>query len=283
MVFHSSGTTGQERSRHYHGAESLALYEASLWGWFEPHLLAARPPGLKFLSLVPSRASAPHSSLAFMVDAVNRLGFNGEGVLGATVAANGDWTVEFKVLEEALENAIALGRPVLILSTAFALVQLQDELIVRRKHYVLPPGSRVMETGGYKGRSRVLSREQLRGLIQERLGVAAALVISEYGMSELSSQAYDGVVGGPGRPRRFQFPPWARGLVVSPATGREVAEGETGLIQVCDLANACSAVMVRTEDLGVRRGLELELVGRAQQAEPRGCSLMSQDQAEVNR
>ena len=75
--------------------------------------------------------------------------------------------------------------------------------------------------------------------------------------------------------RHFSFPPWARVQIISPETGREVGEGETGLIRVFDLANVFSVMAIQTEDLGVRRGDGFELIGRAQQAEPRGCSLMT--------
>ena len=108
-------------------------------------------------------------------------------------------------------------------------------------------------------------------------------------MSELSSQAYAGVtsdeccVRTEGRPpvhaslvtRHFHFPPWTRAQIISPETGREVAEGETGLIRIFDLANVFSVAAIQTEDLGVRRGDGFELIGRAQLAEPRGCSLMT--------
>jgi len=75
--------------------------------------------------------------------------------------------------------------------------------------------------------------------------------------------------------RQFRFPPWARVQIISPETGREVAEGETGLIRIFDLANVFSVATIQTEDLGVRRGDGFELIGRAQLAEPRGCSLTS--------
>jgi hypothetical protein len=75
--------------------------------------------------------------------------------------------------------------------------------------------------------------------------------------------------------RHFSFPPWARVQIISPETGGEVAEGETGLIRVFDLANVFSVLAVQTEDLGVRRGDGFELIGRAALAEPRGCSLMT--------
>ena len=75
----------------------------------------------------------------------------------------------------------------------------------------------------------------------------------------------------------FHFPPWARVQIISPETGREVADGETGLIRVFDLANVFSVAAIQTEDLGIRRGDGFELIGRAQLAEPRGCSLMTID------
>jgi hypothetical protein len=137
----------------------------------------------------------------------------------------------------------------------------------------LPPGSRVMETGGYKGRSRAMAKEELHALIRERLGIADSHLICEYGMSELSSQAYDRVAGS-NRQRSFQFPPWARARIISPETGSEVAEAETGLIQILDLANARAVMAVMTEDIGVKRGDGFELVGRAALSEARGCSLM---------
>ena len=77
------------------------------------------------------------------------------------------------------------------------------------------------------------------------------------------------------RDRVFHFPPWARVQVISPETGREVVEGETGLIRVFDLANVFSVMAVQTEDLGIRRGDGFELIGRVAHAAPRGCSLMS--------
>jgi hypothetical protein len=106
-------------------------------------------------------------------------------------------------------------------------------------------------------------------------------------MSELSSQAYDaGIRHSPalsklrndGRSfdaRHFHFPPWVRAQIISPETGREVGEGETGLVRVFDLANVFSAMAIQTEDLAIRRGGGFELLGRAALAEPRGCSLMA--------
>jgi hypothetical protein len=173
--------------------------------------------------------------------------------------------------------------PVVLLGTAFSLVLLLDHLVESNLRFDLPAGSRVMETGGYKGRSRVLTKTDLHNLITSRLGIPPAHIVSEYGMSELSSQAYNGgaalLRGHPGERRAatrpYRFPPWARAQVVSPENGREGGEGETGLLRVYDLANVFSVMAIQTEDLAIRRGTGFALVGRAESAEPRGCSLMS--------
>ena len=138
-----------------------------------------------------------------------------------------------------------------------------------------------METGGYKNRSRAMPKAELHALITQRLGLGRENIICEYGMSELSSQAYDSEIHPSSstlHPRVFHFPPWARAQIISPETGREVADGETGLIRIFDLANVFSVAAIQTEDLGIRRGEGFELIGRAQLAEPRGCSLNSVDQ-----
>jgi acyl-CoA synthetase (AMP-forming)/AMP-acid ligase II len=175
-----------------------------------------------------------------------------------------------------------------MLGTAFSFVHLLDFLAEQDLRFQLPAGSQVMETGGYKNRSRSLPKAELHQLITERLGVPPSHIICEYGMSELSSQAYDRVAGDGWRvtdkdstprhstlvTRHFLFPPWVRLQIVSPETGYEVAEGETGLIRVFDLANVFSVMAIQTEDLGIRRAEHFELIGRAALAEPRGCSLM---------
>jgi len=183
---------------------------------------------------------------------------------------------------DALRRGVREGQPVFVLGTAFSFVHLLDHLEEQRLHFELPPGSLALETGGYKSRSRSLPKAELHALIAQRLGISPAHVVSEYGMSELSSQAYDGPVGGEWRmtreaitTRRMYFPPWCRVQIISPETGSEAGEGETGLIRVFDLANVYSVMAIQTEDLGIRRGDGFELIGRAALAEPRGCSLMA--------
>jgi hypothetical protein len=276
-VFHSSGTTGQRPSRHFHNAESLAVYEASLWPWFAENWRLPTAD-FRFLSLTPSPAQAPRSSLVHMFDFVRQKFGAKAGAFVGRVGADGAWTVDFDAARTAL--TMNDSRPLLVLGTAFSFVNLLDEMAARNVRLQLPPGSGVMETGGYKGRSRALPKVELHALITERLGVPASHIVCEYGMSELSSQAYDSELpsvecGVRNENRVFHFPPWARVRIISPETGREVCEGETGLLRVFDLANVFSVLAIQTEDLAVRCGDGFELIGRAQLTEPRGCSLMT--------
>lgn len=274
-VFHSSGTTGQRPSRHYHSPESLAVYEASLLNWFKPHAGDAR----ELLILTPPAAQVPHSSLAHMFETIRRHMDQPEAVFVGRATGDGAWTLDFEMAWLRGQQAVAARRPLLVLGTAFSFVHLMDELARRDQRWQLPAGSAALETGGYKGRSRCLPKPGLHALIADRLGIPTARILCEYGMSELSSQAYDLGLDAPriaqDFPRSFQFPPWARAQIVSPETGQEVAEGETGLLRIFDLANVFSVLALQTEDLAIRRRSGFELIGRAPLAEPRGCSLMT--------
>jgi hypothetical protein len=289
-VFHSSGTTEQKPSRHFHSAESLKIYEISLSAWFPANVL----PDLRFtiydlrlLCLTPPPSQAPHSSLVHMFETV-RQNIGGASVPASRseflgkIATDGSWELDFDAVLAALSPGTETPdpRPHLLLGTAFSFVHLLDWLAENNLRIQLPAGSRVMETGGYKNHSRTMPKEELHALITEWLGVPGENIVCEYGMSELSSQAYHSEIKNSklkiqNLGRHFYFPPWARVQIVSPETGREVADGETGLIRIFDLANVFSVMTVQTEDLGVRRGNGFELMGRSQFAEPRGCSLMS--------
>jgi hypothetical protein len=273
-VFHSSGTTEQKPSRHFHSVESLAVYEASLWRWFEHSVLANsqfRIPNSKMLVLAPSPTEAPNSSLVNMFEIVRRKFGAPESAFVGQIDSDGSWVLDFDAVIDALAPGYQTpdAKPLLLLGTAFSFVHVLDFLAENNLRFNLPAGSRVMETGGYKNRSRSMPKSELHALITERLGVPAQNIVCEYGMSELSSQAYAAEA------RSFHFPPWARVQIISPESGREVANGETGLIRVFDLANVFSVAAIQTEDLGIRCGDGFELVGRAQLAEPRGCSLMT--------
>jgi hypothetical protein len=290
-VFHSSGTTEQRPSRHFHNAESLSLYENSLLRWFESHFLAdwdelqreeivgpLDKPGLIFLT--PSPALAPHSSLVHMFKTIRRELGARDSFFAGQIGPDG-WELDIEQALFGIRKSMCANRPICILGTAFSFVHLLDFFAENNMRYKLAAGSRVMETGGYKGRSRTMPKSELHALITKHLGVPASHIVCEYGMSELSSQAYDRTIqwpiqseSGKNLNRVFQFPPWAKVQIISPETGKEVGEGETGLIQIFDLANAYSAMAIQTEDLGIRRGEGFELIGRATASEPRGCSLM---------
>jgi hypothetical protein len=283
-VFHSSGTTDQRPSRHVHSRESLAVYEDSLIAWFR----AAALPDLDFsrsevdwLILTPAADQAPHSSLVHMFEVIRSAAKAPATAFVGKMAEDGAWALDLAAATDTLSRAGSTRRPLLLLGTAFSLVHLLDHLAERRLRFVLPAGSRVMETGGYKGRSRFVPKKELHALIRQRLGVPEWRILCEYGMCELSSQAYDATPGSTGRgprrgERRFRFPPWARCQVISPETGAEVADGETGLLRVFDLANVFSVMALQTEDLVVRSEDGFQWVGRAQGAESRGCSLTAQ-------
>jgi hypothetical protein len=294
-IFHSSGTTEHRPSRHFHGAESLLVYEESLLAWFSTQVqLEQRIP---IVCLTPPRELAPHSSLVYMFESLRRkFGSERSHFLGR-IGEDGGWALKMEAAVEALRQSMEMEQPIFILGTAFSYVHLLDYLIGQNISFKFPLGTLTMETGGYKGRSRAVPKQELHQLICERMGISETKIICEYGMSELSSQAFDRVpqqfcssrrkeAHSPSSQkdqslltsaatRAFHFPPWARVQVVSPETGREVIEGETGLIRVFDLANVFSVMAIQTEDLGIRRGNGFELVGRATLAEARGCSLMT--------
>jgi len=265
-VFHSSGTTEQRPSRHFHSDESLKIYEASLMRWFSEKCFELGEPSPRFISLTPPPSLAPHSSLVHMFGAIAHLH---ETVFTGTIGADRAWVVNADKTIALLEMFCNQREPVAVVGTAFGFVHLLDEMTARKVRFELPTGSRVLETGGYKGRSRVVPKRELHNLISERFGIAPTQIISEYGMSELSSQAYDNP------DRVFHFPPWARAQIISPETGKEVSVGEIGLVRIFDLANVYSALAIQTEDLAIRRDGGFELLGRATEAEPRGCSLMA--------
>ncbi len=139
-----------------------------------------------------------------------------------------------------------------------------------------------MDTGGFKGRSREVKREELYRLLEQIFGIPASWCVNEYGMAELSSQFYDGVVGEPhetvladGTKVRYHSPPpWMRTRVLHPETLQEVEDGERGLLCHYDLANRGSAFAILTEDVGIKVGNQFVLVGRAQGSELRGCSVL---------
>lgn len=275
-VFRTSGTTGGEGLRGAHHLPTLELYEASWSGPFRRYLLPDRRR-IRMLSLIPAPEAAPDSSLAFMAGAaLARYGTpESETVLGPA-------GLDRDRLEKHLSSTVEGGEPVLILGTAFALVELLDLLAASGVRHALPPGSRLMDTGGFKGRTRILDRDTLRGGYRDRLGIPGTHVVAEYGMTELCSQFYEphlgpALRGDPVPGPRFVGPPWVRTRILDPDRLVPVEAGRPGLLAHWDLANAATVMAVLTEDLGVEVEDGFRLVGRATGAELRGCSLATEE------
>ncbi len=272
-VFRTSGTTRGHERRGEHHILDLSLYHGSLLPNFAAYLL---PDGaeLPMLSLVPPLDQMVDSSLAHMIDVVmGRLGAEGSRSY-ATVAAG----IDYDRLDDALARYTAEGTPVLLLGTSFAFVHWTDHLRERGTLHALPPGSRLMDTGGFKGRSREVPEAELRATYRELLGIPEDHVVNEYGMTEMCSQFYDSVLRervlhGAAGPRRKVPPPWVRTVPVDPETLEPVPPGEVGILRHHDLANLGSVAAIQTEDLGRLEGDGFVVLGRAGGAPPRGCSI----------
>ena len=285
-VFRTSGTTGAGRRGEHHVLD-LGLYKDSLIPNMRRHLYAGGPGGpdrsdgegliLPILALAPASTHAPESSLSFMLGAALDVLSGGEG--GFFVTRDG--VIDTAGLSEVLVEADARGTPILLAGTAFAFVHWLDWLKERSAGFDLPPGSLIMETGGFKGRSRVLERSEFYASLSEAHGVPVEAIVNEYGMTELLSQFYDGPVaamsGGALEARRHVPPPWVRTRVLDPNTLSAVPIGKPGLLCHYDLANAGSVMAVLTEDLGIAVDDGFRVLGRVQGAEPRGCSLAMDD------
>jgi hypothetical protein len=276
-IFRSSGTTssenraGEERSVHHQPFPDLyrAVIDASFPRFCLPFTGAAGR--LPILSLIPARAQLPDSSLSFMADHILARWGSPE-----SATAFGPRGVEAAPARSWAGARQREGRPLLVLATAFALAQWLDGLERLGLKFRLPPGSAVFETGGFKGRTTEVAREDLLARLYTWAGVPTASVVREYGMTELTSQCYTGSLLGE-NPDLFLAPHWVRVRILDPETLEEVPHGTPGLICVFDLANLGSAVHLLTEDLGVAEGAGFRLLGRAAGAELRGCSLVVEE------
>jgi len=272
-TFRTSGTSSERRGALY--LDTLELYEASLLPSFEagvlPELIGTRGR-MPILVLAPSPAEADDSSLSHMFGVV----------LARRGAAGSDYFVrrgrlELASLALALEAAIAKRSAIALCGTAFSFVHLLEAMEQAGRQLALPPDTRIMETGGFKGRARTLTREELYAELHERLGVPPAQIVNQYGMTELGSQFYDSVLVRPSTPRHKLAPPWTRVRIVDPETGWDVPSGEVGLLQIVDLANTGSVLAVQTADLGRELPGGFEVLGRSPGAEERGCSIAADE------
>ncbi len=251
-VFRSSGTTGQQPSQHF--VRDLSFYKSS-------HLKAFRhfydSGKYSIFALLPKYLERRDSSLVHMVkDWISEMGLPGSGF----------YLHNLSDLYQALLEAKNHRKRILLIGVSYALLD-----FVHAYHIVLPPDAIVLETGGMKGQREELVREELHDILRESLGVSQ--VHSEYGMTELLSQAY--ALSG----YRFRCPPWMRVVITDPyIPGREAGLGRTGRINVIDLANIYSCAFIQTEDLGrTHPDGSFEVLGRMDHAELRGCNLMVAD------
>jgi hypothetical protein len=267
-VYRSSGTTGAETSRHYMDPDGLALYEYSA-----KHGFAAAVPtaaGLPLWALMASARQSPASSLSAMLGILDAERFYWEPTPHPQrVSPPRKWEPE-KSYGHLWNDLREADEPVVLFGTAFALVQMFDSQDGRLS---LPSGSIVIETGGFKGRTREVERSALYNMFAERLGVDPCLCYSEYGMSEMASQFY-----GRGISAVKNGPHWVRTRIIDPLTGGDAAPGSRGLLAHYDLANFNSVMAIKTEDVGYADGDGgFVLLGRADNAQLRGCSLTVED------
>ncbi|MDP9374464.1 MAG: alcohol dehydrogenase catalytic domain-containing protein [Chloroflexota bacterium] len=272
-VFMSSGTTGgpERRSRHYH--PHLRLYDASVRATFAGTVVPDVAPGaLPMLALFPPPATLPNSSLAYWLALVMREFGAPDSRFVMTETG-----LDLPGIVRALREAERAGTPLCLLGASFSFVHLFDALEADGLRFALPAGSRVMDTGGFKGQSREVGRGELYALVRNRLGVPRERCVNMYGMTEHSTQFIDSTIRddvlGRSGPRHKIVPTWARTLVVDPETLEELPPGEIGLLLHYDLGNRNSALAVLSEDTGYALGGGFELLGRARGAEARGCSV----------
>ena len=261
-IYETSGTTtGQPGRQHL---ASTDIYRAvSTEG--------ARRTGLFVIAqylhfLTPSPLDAPHSSLSAMFGFWHEHHGLDRGKFWVHENA-----IDFTKLRDTLTVQAAAGLPIGIAGTAFHFVHLLDAW-AEQPRLKLPRGSWLLETGGFKGRSREIAKPELYAQLARTLGLHDVDIHNEYGMSELSSQAYTH-----GLAHVHDLPPWARVLVVDPATGREVRVGQKGLVRWIDLANTDSVLALQTLDVAERTKRGFHLIGRLPRTEPRGCSLGAED------
>ncbi|HEY3285432.1 MAG TPA: long-chain fatty acid--CoA ligase [Armatimonadota bacterium] len=267
-VFESSGTTLGAHSRSRHFLFGLELYRASVVTHFRPYLIPDRER-MVCRVLLPSSAEAPSSSLSRMMEFVLDA-FGAEGSRHYVVGGG-------LLVDELLRDLSGPTEPQMLLGASFSFVHLLDAMASRGMALALPEGSRLMDTGGYKGRSREVPREELLAAYAARLGLDPALCVNEYGMCEMTSQFYEASLrdrlGGRSPSRWLKAPPWVRTQALDPATLRPVEPGEVGLLQHVDLANRGSVMAILTEDLGRVTQEGVQVFGRASTAEAKGCSI----------
>jgi len=264
-TFMTSGTTQKEvKGKHHH--PTLAVYDDSMLRNFRQRFMQGSDRKIRMGILFPDEALLPNSSLAHYL----ALALRTFGAPGSHYLLN-EAGLDHTRLHAELAHAQQSGEPYALLGASYSFVHMLDELQRLGKSFVLPPGSRVLDTGGFKGQSRELSMDAFYTQLAGALGLGREHCINMYGMTELSTQFYD--AGNATLPSVKSGPHWIRTCVVEPLSGEELPRGEQGVLAHCDLANFNSVTTILTEDVGVAVEGGFLLLGRAQGSAAKGCSL----------
>jgi hypothetical protein len=249
IVFESSGTTSDIASRHY--VLNAGLYKESFTGGFR--LFYGDPEDYCILALLPSYLERENSSLAYMAAELIRQSGHPKG---------GFYLDNLEELATRLKELEASGQKILLLGVSFALTDMVTKYPLDLHNTI------VMETGGMKGRRREMTREELHSLLKEGFGISE--VHSEYGMTELLSQAWSSGGG------MFRCPPWMKVCIRDPYDPLSLQPRDSsGGINIIDLANINSCCFIATQDIGKLTGDGgFEVLGRFDDSDIRGCNLM---------
>ncbi len=273
-VFMTSGTTRQGvRGTSHH--PTLAVYDASMTTNFKRRFMADRDR-IDMAILFPTEDAMPHSSLAHYL----ALAARHFGTANSRYMLRDDG-IDFARLFNALERAETTGEAYALLGASYSFVHLMDEMRRLGKSVALPEGSRILDTGGFKGQSREAGLDDFYDQLSASFGVPRARCVNMYGMTELSTQFYDW--GNATCPSVKSGPHWIRSRVINPLTGRDVERGETGVLAHCDLAHFNIVSTILTEDAGIEVEGGFLLLGRADGAEAKGCSMAVEEFLEAAR
>ena len=272
-LFKTSGTSNEtERGCVGYDAGGLALMDATIDTAGKAFLF---PDGVEpvFLIMAPPPAAVPEMVMAY---GMNRLIHSfGRPESRFLIGREG---FDPAGLVKALETLSTAGTPVALCGGSFGFVNFFDYCDDHGISLHLPEGSRCLDAGGFKGRSREVSREAFVERCAEKLDMPEAFSVNLLGMTEIASQFYDNTLrnrirGAGETPRMKVNPPWTRTQVVDADTLEPLPEGEEGLLRHLDLANRGHVLAIQTDDVGVMRNGGFEILGRAGEGEARGCSL----------
>ncbi len=268
--FMTSGTTNPEkRGKHYHF--TLEVYDASAAAFFKANVLPD-VDRMDLLILGSPPDLMPNSSLSHYLGLMQRR-FGEPG----SAFYIGEHGLDSERLVADLRALVQSGRPACLLGASFAFVHFLDHCAARNLRFPLAPGSRIMDTGGFKGRSREVPQDELYGLLGEHFAIPPDHCANMYGLTELSTQFYDSPlrrrIRGVPATHEMEAPSWARTVVLDPETLTPLPAGSPGILCHYDLANCSSVIGVLTEDLGVASPSGFRLLGRVRGSESRGCSV----------